>query len=282
MTRKPSLIEILDLDLKINVVDVGASYIEGEGNAVYKDLLEARNAQVIGFEPNLDVLQDLNKRKGPHEIYLPHAIADGKKHQLNICKAVGMTSILEPNEEILNCFQGFPSWGEIISSQEIETKRLDDIEEIEDMDFLKIDIQGAELLALKNATQKLKKCLVIQSEVEFLPMYKEQPLFGDIFNFLIGQGFLFHNFPLMARRLVVPLARQNDIYAGLNQVFWADAVFIKDFVAPTKDRTKEQMLKYCVILHDIYASFDIVLRTLFALDKAHGTNYANEYLKVIK
>ena len=282
MAPKPSLIEILDLELKIKVVDIGVSFIELEGNAVYKDLLETQNAHVIGFEPNREVLKDLNKRKGPHETYLPYAIADGKKHTLNICKAVGMTSILEPNEEILNCFHGFPTWGEIIKSQEIETKRLDDIEEIEDMDFLKIDIQGAELMALENATQKLKKCLVIQSEVEFLPMYKGQPLFEDIFSFLSSQGFVFHNFFQLARRMVVPLARQKDIYAGLNQVLWADAVFVKDFVDPSKNMTKEQMLKYCVILNDIYASFDLVLRTLFTLDNAHGTDYANKYVKVIK
>lgn len=276
-----SLQVLLDLDISINIVDIGASYIPQEGEAIYKKLQGSNKINVLGFEPNLEALSELNKNKPDNEQYLPLAIADGKKHNLHICKAVGMTSIFEPNTELLKCFHGFPRWAEVIKTEEIETKRIDDIPEIERMDFLKLDIQGAELLALENAVEKLNNCLVVHTEVEFLPMYKGQPLFDEIFAFMRSQGFVFHNFHTLVKRMVTPLARANNEFAGLNQVFWADAVFIRDFSNFVPDMTKEQLLRFCILLHDIYSSFDIVLKTLLHIDNAFNTQYSKKYIKAI-
>ena len=98
------------------------------------------------------------------------------------------------------------------------------------MDYLKIDIQGAELMVFQNAVQRLANTLVIHTEVEFLPMYRDQPLFSDIDAFLRRYGFVLHRFQPLTSRAIKPLAVNNDIYAGFGQLFWADAVFIRDFV----------------------------------------------------
>ncbi|MCZ6521781.1 MAG: FkbM family methyltransferase, partial [Bacteroidetes bacterium] len=145
---------------------------------------------------------------------------------------------------------------------------------------LKLDVQGAELLILKNAPKILKNCLIIHTEVEFLEMYKKQPLFSDIEHFLRKKGFILHNFHTLDRRMVSPLANPNNEFDGLNQVLFADAVFIKDFTK-LYDFSRLQLLKYCIILHDIYKSFDIVLRTLFFIDNKFETNYANIYSVVL-
>ena len=58
----------------------------------------------------------------------------------------------------------------------LSTVRLDDVSEIDNVDYIKIDIQGAELGVFRNGTDRLRDCPVIHTKVEFLPMYEGQPL----------------------------------------------------------------------------------------------------------
>jgi FkbM family methyltransferase len=55
--------------------------------------------------------------------------------------------------------------------------------------FLNIDIQGAELMALRGATNFLSSLDVIISEVNLIEMYENGALEGEIVTFLAGQGF---------------------------------------------------------------------------------------------
>jgi hypothetical protein len=60
---------------------------------------------------------------------------------------------------------------------------------IERVDFLHIDVQGAELDVLKGANNYLSKVRMIWLEVENIPLYQEQPLRNDIEVFLKSTGF---------------------------------------------------------------------------------------------
>ncbi len=275
----PSFSDILFVPSLINIVDIGANPINGE-SPPYMNLLKFGRAKVIGFEPNQNVYNHLLSIKGPNETYLPYAIGDGKKHTLNLARADGMTSLLEPDLELLDYFHDFKLWGEVLNKEEIETVRLDDIKEIEDLDYLKIDIQGAELMVFENAVEKLSDCLVIQTEVEFLPMYKNQPLFSEVEQFLRSQGFIFHRFFPLISRIVKPLVINNNPRGGLSQIMYADAVFIKNFMNLSVIKT-EKLLKMASILHDIYFSFDIVLRILMEYDSRVNTEYAKYYQNLI-
>jgi FkbM family methyltransferase len=158
-----SLSEILDEPPVVDIVDVGANPIDGD--PPYKGLLASGRARVVGFEPNTKALETLNASKGPNEIYLPYVMADGKRHALKFCQASGMTSLLQPNTALYQYFHGFPQWGTVLKEEVVETVRLDDVTEIDNLDYLKIDIQGAQLLVLKNARRRLLECTVIQTEV---------------------------------------------------------------------------------------------------------------------
>ncbi|MGE0010594.1 MAG: FkbM family methyltransferase [Candidatus Babeliales bacterium] len=57
------------------------------------------------------------------------------------------------------------------------------------LDFLWLDLQGAELLALKGAEHMLNTVQVIQVEVNRTERYKHAPLYDDIITFLNARGF---------------------------------------------------------------------------------------------
>jgi FkbM family methyltransferase len=269
-----SLTEILDTAVKIDVVDIGANPIDEV--PPYVGLLKAGVANVIGFEPNQDALAKLESEKGKNETYLPYAVADGKTHEFKVCRIPGMSSLLEPNQDLLQYFHGFPEWGKVDKREKIKTVRLDDVEDIKNLDYLKIDVQGGELCVFENGVNRLSECLVIHTEVEFLQMYVDQPLFQEVAMFLSGEGFVFHRFAPLVSRMVSPLILDNDIYREFSQVFWADAVFIRDFTKLSL-LSPERLLKFGVILHDIYESLDLVLRILMAYDEQTGTEHTKQY-----
>ena len=273
--------KLIDFENKINVVDVGASPLLGESNPPYKPLLDRGIAEVIGFDLNLDAISELNLRKGKNETYLPYAVYDGKEQELKICMIPGMSSLLEPNLELLNYFHGFPEWGKVQERLPIQTVRLDDISEIKEIDYLKIDIQGGELEVFRNGINRLHDCLVIHTEVEFLPMYQGQPLFSEVELFLREQGYIFHRFSPLVSRVIQPTVLNvdgsEDIRGGLSQVFWADAVFIKDF-RKFDQLSTIKLKKMAIILHECYSSIDLVLRALMAYDTKSNSTLAKKYI----
>jgi hypothetical protein len=145
------------------------------------------------------------------------------------------------------------------------------------MDYLKIDIQGAEMLVFENATEKLKDCLVVHTEAMFVPMYVGQPLFSEQELFLRKLGLQVHKFFEMKGHVLKPLLVNGDSHAALSQVFWADVIFIKDITRLDRLRP-EQLLKLAIILHDVYGSFDVAHLLLEAYDRAAGTALAPVYL----
>ncbi|MCA1909185.1 MAG: FkbM family methyltransferase [Magnetospirillum sp.] len=56
-------------------------------------------------------------------------------------------------------------------------------------DYLKLDVEGAELSILKNAPKSLAHCVAIKAEASFVAARKGQPVVADLDVFLRGQGF---------------------------------------------------------------------------------------------
>jgi FkbM family methyltransferase len=275
----PSFKSLTQKNLRVKVVDIGANPIDSA--PPYAPLLQAGDADVVGFEPNRNALAQLNRMKGPNETYLPYALGDGARHTLHMCAAPGMTSLLTPNPQVLNLFHGFPNWGKVMSTEEVDTVRLDDIPETAGIDLVKIDVQGAELMVLKNGIERLRKVLVIQSEIEFLPMYVGQPLFADVDTFLRSQGFVLHRFYPIVSRVIAPLLVGNDIYAGMSQQVWGDAIFVRDFTRLDL-LDADQLLRMAMLLHDCYQSIDLVHFLLLEHDKRSGGRLAATYLDNLK
>lgn len=267
--------DITGQDIRIKAIDIGANPIDGD--PPYAALLHRGQAEVIGFEPDAAAMARLNASKGPHERYFPHAVGDGGRHTLRVCQAPGMTSLLEPDPATLALFHGFPDWGRVLHRVEVETVRLDDVPETAGADLLKLDIQGAELMVLQHAEARLRDALVVQAEVEFLPLYRDQPLFGDVDGFLRARGFAFHRFYPQNSRVMAPMSVGGNPFAGLSQLVWADAIFIRDLTR--LDALADcALLAMATILHDCYESADVVLRLLVEHDRRNAGGLAARYL----
>ncbi len=258
---------LLNPEKLTTVVDIGANPIDGD--PPYKQMLERELCQVIGFEPQPEALQKLLRIQGPLETYLPYCIGDGEPHTLYYCAASGMTSMYRPDQRHLSTFNDFEMLGEVVSSELTATKRLDDVDEIGDFDMLKIDIQGGELVVFENGREKLDQAVVIQTEVSFMPLYSDQPMYWEIDRELRQQGFVPHTFAGVKHWPISPYAHPKDNRQAVNQLLEADAVYVKDFVN-TQSLSDEQLKQLALITHHCYSSHDLVMRCLSVLADRGG------------
>lgn len=241
------------------IVDIGANPIDGD--PPYKGMLAKRLCTVFGFEPQADALARLNDAKSNLETYLPYAVGDGNAGVLKVCQARGMTSLFTPEPRILECFGGFSEWGAVVGQFPVETRALDAISEIERLDFLKIDVQGAELSIFRNGKERLGDAVAVQTEVSFLPLYKNQPIFGEIDLELRSLGFMPHAAVHLNKRMILPLRIANQPFAAMNQLLEADFVYVRDFTRPEAMST-EQLKHLALVAHHCYNSFDLATRCL--------------------
>ncbi|QEX22018.1 hypothetical protein FRZ61_19470 [Hypericibacter adhaerens] len=258
------LIDLLALDRLISVVDIGASRIGDP--PPYRPLLASGIARLTGFEPQAEELAKLCAAGQPNETYLPYAVGDGAEHTLHVCAASGMTSLLRPDPETLALFHEFPRWGQVVETRRIATRRLDEIEEVDRIDYLKIDVQGSELPIFENGRDKLRPTMAIHTEVSFVPLYLEQPPFGEIDRALRSWGFIPHAYASLNRRAIFPVIIDNDPYRGLNQLLEADIVYVRDFRRP--ERLDDEQLKFlAAIAYCCYGSYDLAIHALLLLAK---------------
>jgi FkbM family methyltransferase len=272
--RRFSLNRLFDDLPRLKVIDVGASPIDGL--PPYQPLFDAGRVDLVGFEPDADQYRRLLALERPHATYLPHAIGDGSEGVLHICKSAGMTSLLEPDAEILQHFHGVPQWGTVLRTLPIATKRLDDIPEAQNADYLKLDLQGGELGVLRGAPRLLQQVLVVHLEVQFVPFYKDQPLFAELDQALRQAGFFFHRFLPISSLVFAALPIQNRPDEGLSQQLWSDAVYVRRF---TDFRRLEEsaLLKIATLLNDLYGSFDLCALALEHADRRANTQRARQY-----
>lgn len=261
---------------RLKITDIGAMSL-GEGTEPYASLTQAVPCDVYGFEPGAGEFEKLKASAKPGHYYLPYFIGDGKTRTFYECNYTMTSSLFEPNTELLSKFQNLEELVRVQKTYPVETRRLDDIPQIAGTDLLKVDVQGAELLVFEGAAKTLDDVLVIQTEVEFVSLYKDQPLFGDIDVHLRSKGFTLHQIAPVSR-VFKPLVLNNDVNAGLSQILWGDAVYVRDFMF--LDRLSgETLLKLAVILHENFRSVDMAAAVLAAYDQQNGSGLQQLYLQ---
>ena len=201
------------------IIDIGAS----KG----KDPHWPSDALVIGFEPDPVLFAELSQdatRK-----YFPVAIWEVPgTRKFYILKGRTNSSLYPPNYDIIAHFGNGNSQEskkhleqfDIAEIREIPVDTLDNVLDrggIKQIDCIKIDAQGATLPILKGAERTLAHVGELLVEVEFIPLYEGQPLFGEVDAWLRQRNFI-----LM--ELHVTSWKRN----GHSQVVYADARYVPD------------------------------------------------------
>ncbi len=264
----------------IIIIDVGAMDYD-DGVSDYQALLRPGASKVIYFEPIEEDCKHINISTCNDRIFLPYFVGDGSKKVFHQCKHPMCSSLYPPNISLINNFQGnFASSYHVTKKSEVQTHRLDDIDEVFDADYLNVDVQGAELDVLKGGVNVISDVMVIHSEVEFVPMYINQPLFSGVDQFLRKHGFLFYNFYLMRS---LTLKYENDVtwknqspWESQDQAVWADAIYVKD-ITQYDQLSPQKLLKLAIIMHDVYNAFDLAYFALQSLDQLTNSQLAIQY-----
>ena len=262
---------------RIDVLDVGA-YAEGVPR--FEPLSQLGISRVTGFDANPQAAAEAEAVLPPGSRVLPYALGDGNPATLHITLYRGCSSLFEPNADVIDMFESMSAVNEdgnfrVVDRLPVSTYRLDDIEECPKPDFVKLDVQGAELLILENGREKISDAVVVETEVEFVEVYRGQPLFGELQMFMRDQGYVLHKLVDITGRNFRPIAT-SDPTDATSQFLWADAVFVKDF-SKLERFTPEQMLKAATILHEVYLSYDLVYIFLYAYDYMGGSEFAAAY-----
>lgn len=262
---------------QIRVAAVGAMFIQ-EGDEPQDALMAKGLCEVIGFEPVREECDKLNARYGPMHRYLPLVIGDGRPRTFHRTNAPMTSSLYAPNDAVLRRFSQLPEYTQVVARSTVETTRLDDVPEIGDIDLIKIDVQGAELDVFRGAARALRDAVVVHTEVAFVPLYENQPLFGEVDIALREAGFLFHRFDGEPHgRAFRPLVSSKGPVAPISQLLWADAIYTRDFTR-LAELSPRKRLALATLLHESYQSYDLSAYALHVQDKVTGSDLWAPYL----
>jgi len=269
--------------LNFMIANIGCRPIGG-GPEPFESILEYfSGSQIIGFETDKELCEKLNKESSNGYKFFYQALGqkNEKRKFYNTIDPM-CSSLYEPNDKLLEKYQNL-EMSKLKNISEIDTVSLDNFcleNQIKKIDLIKIDIQGGELDVFKGAEKILKDTLFIVSEAEFLPLYINQPLFGDIHNFLIKKDFMFNKFLNFGGRAIKPIIINNDVNIKVTQYMWTDALFVRDL--ETIKKLDDQKILKLSVFSFIYGNPDMTFFFLSEYDLRNKTNLRNDYFNSVE
>ena len=277
------IFDLFEFNQTIQLMDIGAAAIAE--TPIYKILIDKNLAHLTAFDGDERQIEKLKSAYGENNVTVINKfLFDGEIHNIYLCAPEsGMTSLFKPDEKALCFFNGFSNFGKVTSIADIQTTKLDDINDIQSPDFLKMDVQGAELGVMQNGSSVLQDCLAMQLEVSYFPLYEGQPSFGEIDIHMRENGYLPQRFIDVKRWSISPTIFNNDFRMPGNQLLESDIIYIK---SPLKfnELSEIQLHKLLILSHYSFNSFDLCAYIIIELEKrcALDTGSHRHYLNNIK
>jgi FkbM family methyltransferase len=183
--RRARLIEERGIDL---VLDVGANTgpsalaLRGAGYA----------GRIVSFEPQsaaYDALEAACRSDAEWECRkIAVGAADGEA-ELHVSGNSSSSSLLDMEGEHLSAAPE----SQYVASECVAVRRLDslrhDLVRPNDRVYLKLDVQGLELDALRGAEETLTQTSIVESELSLAPLYHGAPDLMEVVNYLADRGF---------------------------------------------------------------------------------------------
>lgn len=244
----------------LTIVDVGAALgVDKRWTA-----LGAHTCRFATFEPD----ERSQERQGEGILVFATALADNKgKRTLYLTKGPFASSLMRHNQPLLRRFAVW-EWHEPAGEAEVAVDRLDScFESFPEWrpDFIKTDVEGADLDVLEGAENALQSVLGVQVEVAFVERHLGAPFFGDIDGFLRRRAFTL--FQLVREHWL----RRNGLFGpgSRPQLIWADAIYFRDLGAfrsmmeamGEQDRRDALLLKFVALLL-VYGCHDYAMEVV--------------------
>lgn len=226
---------------KLTVIEVGARGGFEDLWIVYKDQI-----QLIGFEADEDECIRLNKQSSNNQNKYYPAILDRNRSlkKFYITSYPPSSGFYKPDQIFWSRFPDYKNI-KVEKTISVDTVNLDFFlkeNHIPTIDFIKLDVEGAELDILEGAKGILKKSVIgLSVEVEFFPTHIGQSVFSDVDNYLRSIGFIL--FDLTLNRHARKVLSGNSFYKTpgptiKGQVLWGQAVYLKDAVSELQKSKK--------------------------------------------
>lgn len=234
------------------VLDVGA----GNGWFAESAFKIWPGTTVHSFEPASRFNQSLQPLNERHQIHRVAVGDDDKEAQL-------YSTFGPESNSLLGFLQNGPleKIHRVVGEEGVQMVRLDDVivDGMDEVDILKMDVQGAELMVLQGGKKLLATARpVIYCEVSFQPLYQDHPLLDAVDQYLDFLGY---------KRLY--------LYASPMPDLWGDAIYVP------KELEHEEPIRLNI------GAGDIVIPGFTAIDRKFGTeayplNYADNSVEEIR
>lgn len=252
------------------------------------------NLTIYGFDADEDACNSANtniedRKVEWHEEHFPVVLSNiVGEATLYVTHDPMCSSLYPPNESFLKRFEGMLELSGLDFTIDLETTTLDSVfqtENLNSIDFLQIDVQGADLQVLEGATRLLDQgILAIQVEVEFSHLYVNQPLFSDVDAFARKHGFTLFDLDIArwSRSRICSPSRPG-------QILWGDAFYLRD---PLHENCSSAFKQPAIVLKlaciaDILGLTDYALELLGFLTLEYGShdsryNVANSLVESLR
>lgn len=194
---------LFDPEDRLTILDIGAC--EGLDSVRYAKLFP--QSKIYAFEPleaNIDKIRKYKKHfKTTNIEVVPQALSD-KEGTATFHVSSGnpegkesdewdygnkSSSLLPPDKKLHELHK----WLKFEEKVEVATNTLNNFCQsysIDEIDFIHMDVQGAELMVLKGAGDFLRRIKLIWMEVEEVSLYEQQPLKPEVQSFMAKNGFV--------------------------------------------------------------------------------------------
>jgi FkbM family methyltransferase len=181
---------------------------------------------VVGFEPDERSYAALEPGEG--RVWLKSALWERPEMvEIHLTRKARNSSVLLPNSDFLARFPDADRF-EVTGSARVEATTLDvalSAAGIARADFLKADVQGAELAVLRGARSTLAAGVFgVEAEVAFAPLYRGQPMFGELDELLRDEGFEL----IDLRRTYWKAERYAETRGAKGRLVAGDALYLRD------------------------------------------------------
>ena len=275
------LLKQTNITFSFKIIEVGALKIQNQEEPFYELLDYFPSSKIIGFEIEKEVCEKMNSQAKDGIKYYSYALGkNNEKRKFYITQNPMCSSLYKPNEELIKLYNNFEV-AYVKKEIEIDTISLDyfvDKHDVGNVDFIKIDVQGAELDVFKGGSNTLENVLKIVCEVEFIQHYENQPLFGDVCDYLSQYNLMFNKFLGLSGRALKPIMLNNNPNLP-SQHIWSDAAFVRH-IQKIHELNDEQLLKLG-LLACVYYSLDLTFYCLSEYDKRHLTSFAKNWMSKI-